>query len=186
MLKWKRLKIECQCDRKVEYDFMRYHNITKVDMLNGMGLRVVSWFSHCEHACRFCHNPETWDKNSGIPFDDEAKQEIFDELNKEEIKGLTCSGGDPLSTLNRNEVAQLLKEVKEKFPQKDVWVYTGYYWNEIKDIEALNYIDVLVDGKFEKELSIPSPQWCGSNNQSIINVQESLKQDKIILWQPEN
>lgn len=165
---------------------MRYHNITKVDMLNGIGLRVVYWCSHCEHACPFCHNPETWSVNSGIPFDENAKQEIFEELSKEEIKGLTCSGGDPLSTINRNEIAELLKEVKAKFPNKDIWLYTGYTWNEIKDTEAIKYIDVLVDGKFIKELSIPSPKWCGSNNQRIINVQQSLQKGDVVLWQPQD
>lgn len=161
---------------------MNYHNITKYDMLNGMGLRVVLWVSHCEHNCKNCHNPQTHNQYSGIPFDLSAKEEIFTELKKDEIKGVTLSGGDPLSTLNREALTCLLKEVKTKFKTKDVWCYTGYTWEAIKDIEALNYIDVLVDGKYQEDLSIPSPCWCGSSNQRIIDVKESLKQDKIILY----
>lgn len=165
---------------------MNYHNITKCDMKNGMGIRVVFWCSHCEHKCDNCHNPETWDANSGIPFDESAKLEVLEELKKDEIKGLTCSGGDPLSTLNRDEITKLLKEVKDKFPNKDIWVYTGYCWDDIKDIEAMKYIDILVDGKYVEKLSVPHPQWRGSKNQNILDVQESLKQDRIVLWKDGN
>lgn len=146
---------------------MRYHNITKSDMLNGDGLRVVLWLGHCEHFCENCQNPQTWDKDSGIPFDQEAKNELFEELSKEYIKGITFSGGDPLSTINRYEVMELIKEIKSKYPTKDIWVYTGYLKNEIDMLDGFENIDVLVDGKFIKELSIPSPQWCGSSNQKL-------------------
>lgn len=146
---------------------MRYHNITKQDMLNGEGLRVVLWLSHCEHFCEGCQNPQTWSEHSGIVFDKTAKEELFKELSKDYIKGITFSGGDPLSTLNRNEVMELIKEIKSKFPTKDIWVYTGYLKNEVDMLEGFENIDVLVDGKFIKELSIPSPQWCGSSNQIV-------------------
>lgn len=146
---------------------MRYHNITKSDMLNGEGLRVVLWLSHCEHFCEGCHNPQTWSQDSGILFDQEAKEELFEELSKDYIKGITFSGGDPLSTLNRYEVMELIKEIKLKFPTKDIWVYTGYLKSEVDILDGFENIDVLVDGKFIKELSIPSPQWCGSSNQII-------------------
>ncbi|WP_346938236.1 anaerobic ribonucleoside-triphosphate reductase activating protein [uncultured Clostridium sp.] len=161
---------------------MNYHNITKYDMLNGMGLRVVLWVSHCEHNCKNCHNPQTHGYNSGIEFDSMAKEELFAELSKEEIKGITLSGGDPLSTLNREYITLLLKEIKSKFKTKDVWCYTGYTWDDIKNIEVIKYVDILIDGKFQEELSLPSPKWCGSSNQRIIDVQESLKQDKTILY----
>lgn len=160
---------------------MRYHNITTQDMLNGQGLRVVLWCSHCEHKCSNCQNPQTWDKNSGILFDESAKLELFEELSKDYIQGITLSGGDPLSKLNREEVYELTKEIKERYPDKDIWVYTGYKWEEIKDLNIIKLIDVLVDGKFVENLSIPSPKWCGSNNQKILNVQESLKEGKVIL-----
>lgn len=161
---------------------MRYHNITTQDMKNGTGLRTVLWLSHCEHNCEFCQNPQTWDAESGILFDEKAKKELFDNLSKDYISGLTLSGGDPLSSINRFAIIDLLKEIKEKFFSKNIWCYTGYEWSQIKDLEAIKYIDVLIDGKFEKSLSIPSPNWCGSSNQRIIDVQESIKQNKVILY----
>lgn len=161
---------------------MKYHNITKCDLKNGMGIRVVLWVSHCEHYCKNCQNPQTWSKDSGIDFDETAKEEIFEELSKDYVSGLTLSGGDPLSFLNRQEIHELLKEVKYKYPTKNTWIYTGYSWEDVKDLELMKYIDVLVDGKFIEELSNPSPKWCGSSNQRIISVQESLRQNKIILY----
>lgn len=147
---------------------MNYHNITKCDLKNGEGIRVVLWVSGCEHKCNGCHNPQTWNKDSGIPFDTSAKLEIFEELEKDYVTGLTLSGGDPLAKSNRNEILDLMIEVKDKFPNKDIWCYTGYELNEIRDLEHIKYIDVLVDGKFKKELSTPSPKWCGSSNQKVI------------------
>ena len=147
---------------------MNYHNITKCDLKNGEGIRVVLWVSGCEHKCIGCHNPQTWSKDSGIPFDESAKLEIFEELEKDYVTGLTLSGGDPLAKSNRNEILDLMIEVKDKFPNKDIWCYTGYELNEIRDLEHIKYIDVLVDGKFKKELSTPSPKWCGSSNQKVI------------------
>ena len=147
---------------------MNYHNITKCDLKNGEGIRVVLWVSGCEHKCIGCHNPQTWSKDSGIPFDDSAKLEIFEELEKDYVTGLTLSGGDPLAKSNRNEILDLMIEVKDKFPNKDIWCYTGYELNEIRDLEHIKYIDVLVDGKFKKELSTPSPKWRGSSNQKVI------------------
>lgn len=161
---------------------MNYHDITKCDLKNGMGIRVVLWVSHCEHHCHNCHNPQTWSKDSGIPFDDAAKYEIFEELNKDYVSGLTLSGGDPLSKLNRDEIYNLLSEIKSKYPNKNIWVYTGYTWESVKNLEAIKFIDVLVDGEFIDNLSIPSPHWCGSNNQRIIDVKKSLTEDKIVLY----
>ena len=104
---------------------MRYHNITKDDMLNGDGLRVVLWVAGCGHHCKGCQNPITWDPNGGIPFDDAAKAEIFEQLDKDYISGITFSGGDPLYEANRADVTALAKEIKERYPKKDIWVYTG-------------------------------------------------------------
>lgn len=160
---------------------MRYHNITKCDMLNGVGLRVVLWCSHCEHNCPNCQNPQTHDKDSGIPFELQDKEELFEALSKDYIQGLTLSGGDPLSTLNRNEIAELLKEVKSKFPNKDIWCYTGYTFDECIDFEAIKYIDVLVDGRYIEMLKDNKLKWRGSRGQLIYDVQESLKQDKKVL-----
>ena len=94
---------------------MRYHNITKDDMLNGDGLRVVLWVAGCEHHCPNCQNPVTWDINGGLEFDEAAKKEIFDELEKNYVSGITFSGGDPLHTQNRKDVGALIEEIKEKF-----------------------------------------------------------------------
>ena len=123
---------------------MRYHNITKDDMLNGDGLRVVLWVSGCSHCCKECQNPVTWDPNSGILFDESAKQEIFEQLEKAYISGITFSGGDPLYVQNISEVTKLAKEIKEKYPSKTIWLYTGALWESLQGEEILNYLDVLV------------------------------------------
>ena len=122
---------------------MQYHNITKDDMLNGDGLRVVLWVAGCGHACPGCHNPITWDKNGGLPFDEAAKEEIFTELAKDYVSGVTFSGGDPLYPANREQVGALAREVHARFPEKTIWLYTGYRWEEIKWLPFLDQIDVL-------------------------------------------
>lgn len=160
---------------------MNYHNITKTDMLNGEGLRVVLWLSGCEHYCDNCHNPQTWSYNGGIPFDLNAKAELFEELRKDYVAGITLTGGDPFAKKNRSEVHSLLKEVKHLFPNKTVWCYTGFTYEQIKHLHHLYFIDVLVDGKYDNNLSKPSPKWCGSTNQRVIDIQESLKRKKVIL-----
>ena len=101
---------------------MRYHNITKDDMLNGDGLRVVLWVSGCSHCCEGCQNPVTWDSEGGLPFDAAAKQEVFDELAKDYISGITFSGGDPLFFKNRPDVTELICEIRETFPDKTIWL----------------------------------------------------------------
>lgn len=159
---------------------MRYHNITKFDLLNGNGIRVVLWVSHCEHNCKGCHNPQTHSLYGGIYFDSHAKKELFEILCDKNIKGITFSGGDPLSTINREEILLLSKEIKEKFQNKDIWIYTGYLWENVNILENIGYVDVLVDGKYIESLSFPSPKWCGSHNQKIIDVNKSLKENKII------
>lgn len=160
---------------------MRYHNITKDDMLNGDGLRVVLWVAGCSHHCRGCQNPITWDINGGIPFDEAAKKEIFDELDKPYISGITFSGGDPLHMQNRGETGELINEIKEKFPQKTIWVYTGYEWNEVKELPFMPLVDVLVDGRFEEALTDVRLPWKGSSNQKVIDVKRSLELDRIVL-----
>ena len=161
---------------------MKYHNITHDDMLNGAGLRVVLWVSGCEHRCYNCHNKITWDIDNGLIFDDKAKKEIFDALEKDYIKGITFSGGDPLHKQNREEIFNLIKEIKEKFKDKDIWLYTGYTWEEINDLDVLQYIDVLVDGKYIEELSNEELEWRGSSNQRVIDVKKTLLEDKIIYY----
>ena len=149
---------------------MNYHNITKDDMLNGDGLRVVLWVSGCDHCCKECHNPITWDENGGLLFDKAAKQEIFEELKKDYVSGITFSGGDPLHIKNRTDITVLAKEIKEIFPSKTIWLYTGYTYEAVKDLEIISYLDVLVDGKFVKELADVNYHWAGSTNQKIIRL----------------
>ncbi|MBR3635846.1 MAG: anaerobic ribonucleoside-triphosphate reductase activating protein [Lachnospiraceae bacterium] len=160
---------------------MRYHNITKDDMLNGDGLRVVLWVAGCSHCCKGCQNPITWDPDGGLPFDDAAKQEIFDLLDKSYISGITFSGGDPLYCSNRLDVRALVEEIKEKYPDKTIWLYTGYKWEEIWHYPMMKNIDVLVDGEYVEELRDTKLLWKGSSNQRVIDVKATLeKSDKLI------
>ena len=155
---------------------MRYHNITKDDMLNGDGLRVVLWLAGCSHCCKECHNPVTWDPDGGLLFDDDAKQEIFEQLDKPYISGITFSGGDPLHAANRLDVRKLMKEIKEKYPDKTICLYTGDSWEDILHYPVMKYVNVLVDGEFKVELKDTKLLWKGSSNQRVIDVQASLKQ----------
>ena len=160
---------------------MRYHNITKDDMLNGDGLRVVLWVAGCSHHCKECHNPITWDPDGGLPFGEAAKQEIFEELGKPYISGITFSGGDPLYPANVAEVTELAKEIRKQFPDKTIWLYTGGLWEEVCGMEIIRYIDVLVDGEFEVERKELNLQWKGSANQRVIDVLETLEKGEIQL-----
>lgn len=155
---------------------MRYHNITKDDMLNGDGLRVVLWVSGCSHCCKGCQNPITWDVNGGILFDDAAKQEIFEQLDKPYISGITFSGGDPLHSANRMDVRTLMAEIREKYPEKTIWLYTGDVWENVMHYPMMRYVDVLVDGEFMIEKRDVKLMWKGSSNQRVIDVQKSLRQ----------
>ena len=161
---------------------MRYHNITTDDMLNGDGLRTVLWVSGCNHHCEGCQNPITWDINGGIPFDEDAENELFQKLAPDYISGLTFSGGDPLHPQNRAEITRLAKKSRELFPKKDIWLYTGYTFDEVKELEIMQYIDVIVDGEFKKELLDEKLHWKGSANQRVIEVPETLKVGRIVLF----
>ncbi len=161
---------------------MRYHNITKDDMLNGDGLRVVLWVSGCNHCCEDCQNPVTWDSNGGIPFDEAAKKELFEELEKSYVSGITLSGGDPLHPANRLDIRALVREIREKYPEKTIWLYTGYLWEQISHFEVMQYVDVCVDGEYEKEKRDVQLHWRGSSNQRVIDVRKTLKTGKICLY----
>ena len=175
---------------------MNYHNITYPDMNNGDGLRVVLWLSGCSHHCYNCQNHQTWDVNSGIPFDESAKEELFRELNKDYISGLTLSGGDPLHEANLDGVLDLVNEIRLLLPNKSIWIYSGYQWSEIfndgvyitkecagwKRREIVKQCDVMVDGRYIDSQRNPSKKWAGSDNQRVIDVQKSLQKGEIILW----
>lgn len=159
-------------------------------MLNGDGLRVVLWLAGCSHHCQACQNPITWDANDGLIFDEEAKREVFAELEKSWCSGLTLSGGDPLYVGNRKDVSLLVSEIKSKFPDKNIWCYTGYTWEElmkeVKDDEnlkiILNNVDVLLDGRFVLSLALEKLHYVGSSNQRIIDVRSSLDTGNIDLY----
>ena len=155
---------------------MRYHNITKDDMLNGDGLRVVLWVAGCSHCCKDCQNPITWDPNGGLLFDEAAKQEIFEQLDTSYISGITFSGGDPLHAANRLEVRNLIEEIKQKYPDKTIWMYTGDLWEHILHYPVMKNVDVLVDGEFIVEQKDVKLLWKGSKNQRVIDVQKTLAQ----------
>lgn len=175
---------------------MNYHNIVHDDMRNGDGLRVTLFVSGCDNKCEGCQNPETWKVDGGIEFDLSAKEEIFNQLKNDYIAGLTLSGGDPLHSSNLADVYDLVSNLKKVFPNKTIWVYTGYTW---EDIEAIDYIvdvesvaeyrkaivsliDVLVDGKFDYTKADIKYHWAGSTNQRVIDVQKTLKTGEIVLW----
>ncbi|MBE6160599.1 MAG: anaerobic ribonucleoside-triphosphate reductase activating protein [Firmicutes bacterium] len=169
---------------------MKYHNITKADMLNGEGLRVVLWVSGCSHHCPACQNAFTWDENDGVNFDDDAINEIYKELEADWCNGITLSGGDPLFLKNRKTIRDLVINIRTRYPEKTIWSYTGYTWEELmeqlpndeylKDI--LENIDVLAEGRFVLSLASVATHYVGSTNQRIIDVPKSLKKDKIVIY----
>ena len=176
---------------------MNYHNITTDDMLNGTGLRTVLWVSGCTMNCKNCHNPQAQDFESGIKFDSCAMLELFENLEKPYISGLTLSGGHPLEAKNLPVVYNIVKCVKEKYPNKTIWLYSGYTFEQIKEIEnfyeeheinspspldVIEYCDVLVDGKYVDELRDISLPWVGSSNQRVIDIPKTLEKGDIILW----
>ena len=150
-------------------------------MLNGDGLRVVLWVAGCNHCCRECQNPITWDPNGGLPFTEAEEREIFAELDKEYVSGITFSGGDPLHPSNISAVTALARKIKEKYPNKTIWLYTGSLWEEIQHEEILHYLDVLVDGEFQVEKLDVGLKWMGSSNQRVIDVPSTLCEHRIVL-----
>ncbi len=188
---------------------MNYLRIDKENVCNGEGLRVVLWLSGCSHKCKGCQNPQTWDANSGIPFDESAKEELFRELDKDYISGLTLTGGDPLFEGNLDGVLELVTEINKRYnisqdtheirlssPQKSIWLYTGYDFVEMlkdaaraKDKESLirfmiiNNVDILIDGQYidsQRDIALP---YRGSKNQRLIDIQHSLQKGEIVLWE---
>ena len=157
---------------------MKFHNITYPDVNNGAGCRVTLWISGCNHHCKNCQNPETWDKESGQEFTQEKEDLLLNILSKSYIKGLTLSGGDPLAYYY-NDVLALCEKIKkdEKFKNKDIWIYTGYTLEQLFNngrSEILKYIDYLVDGLYieeERDLTIP---FRGSKNQKIYHIISDL------------
>ena len=164
---------------------MKYAKIRKMDISNGEGVRVSLFVQGCSFHCKNCFNPETWDFNKGKEFTTAETQKIIELANKDYIAGLSVLGGEPLHNNNVNEVFHIVATFKEKFPNKDIWLWTGFKFEDaIKDSKRksiLCNIDVLIDGQFEEDKKDLTLKWRGSSNQRVIDCKKSLAENKIIL-----
>ena len=165
---------------------MRYNKIRKMDISNGPGVRVSIFMQGCEFKCPNCFNPETHDFNGGKEFGEKQVTRILELCSKDYIEGLSILGGEPLHPNNIEGTTLLAKRFKEKYPNKTIWVWSGFLFDKnLKGKEILNYIDVVVDGQFVDKLKNPTLKYCGSENQRVIDVKKSLKQNKIVLYADE-
>ena len=160
---------------------MRYNKIRKMDISNGEGIRVTVFFQGCEFHCKNCFNPETWDFDGGQEFTDKEIDEIIELCKADYVSGLSILGGEPMHPNNIEATTKLAKAFKERFPNKNIWAWSGFKFDEdLKDKEVMKYVDVLVDGRYVDELHNPMLKWKGSSNQRVINVPETLKEHKIV------
>lgn len=161
---------------------MRYNKIRKMDIADGPGVRVSIFMQGCSFNCKNCFNPETHDFAGGKEFTEETINRVLELCDKDYVKGLSILGGEPMHPKNIQGTTELAKCFKEKFPEKNLWVWSGFTFDkDLKDKEALKYIDVLVDGQYVDELHNPKLEWRGSSNQRLIDVQQSLKANKVVL-----
>lgn len=161
---------------------MRYSKIRKMDIADGPGVRVSIFMQGCSFNCKNCFNPETHDFAGGKEFTEETINRVLELCDKDYVKGLSILGGEPMHPKNIQGTTELAKCFKEKFPEKNLWVWSGFTFDkDLKDKEALKYIDVLVDGQYVDELHNPKLEWRGSSNQRVIDVQQSLKANKVVL-----
>lgn len=161
---------------------MNYMKITKCDIANGPGCRVTLWVSGCDHHCMNCHNAETWSTQSGVPFTEVTLNKLLEQSKPYYISGLTFSGGDPLHPNNRDTVLKIAKIFKHTYPDKTIWLWTGYLWEEIKCLYGIENIDVLIDGEYAESLKDLSLKWRGSSNQRVIDVKKSIESNDVILY----
>lgn len=163
---------------------MRYNKIRKMDIADGPGVRVSIFFQGCAFHCKNCFNPETWDFKGGKEFTDETIEEVLNLCDKEFISGLSLLGGEPMHPTNIEGSTKLARMFKERFPEKNIWTWTGFLFDEyLKDKEIVKYLDVVVDGQFKDELRNPNLKWKGSANQRVIDVKKSLKKGEVVLWE---
>ena len=161
---------------------MRYTLIRKMDISNGPGVRVSVFMQGCSFHCKNCFNPETWDFEGGKEFTDETIEKVLELCSKEHVKGLSILGGEPMHPKNIDATTKLAKAFKEKYPNKNLWVWSGFEFDkDLKGKEVLNYIDVLIDGVYKDELHDPTLKWRGSSNQRVIDVQKSIKEGKVVM-----
>ncbi|MGN1012512.1 MAG: anaerobic ribonucleoside-triphosphate reductase activating protein [Clostridia bacterium] len=170
---------------------MRYASIKKCDVANGTGIRVSLFVSGCHHHCKGCFNTDAWDFNFGNDFTEQTQEKILEALDKDYIQGLSLLGGEPLEYVNQKGLLPLVKKVKQRFPNKTIWCYTGYLfddevmgqmykkWPETK--ELISNLDIIVDGKYDENLRDLRLKFKGSSNQRIIDVQKTLAQNEIVL-----
>ena len=160
---------------------MRYNKIRKMDISNGPGVRVSIFMQGCTFNCKNCFNPETHDFNAGQKFSEDTIKKVLDLCENEHVEGLSILGGEPMNPQNIEGTTALAKAFKEKYPNKNLWAWSGYKFDEdLKDKEVLNYLDVLVDGVYIDEKRNPKLKWRGSENQRVIDIKESLKQHKVV------
>ncbi len=160
---------------------MHYGAIKKTDIANGLGVRVSLFVSGCRNHCKGCFQPQTWDFEYGKPFTKETEDEILEALRPDWIQGFSILGGEPMEPENQKVLLLLLQRVRRERSDKDIWLYSGYVYEEIKDSELLHYVDILVDGPFVEEMKDPSLTFRGSRNQRILNVPESLRAGHAVL-----
>ena len=161
---------------------MRYNKIRKMDIADGPGVRVSIFMQGCSFNCKNCFNPETHDFTGGKEFTEETINRVLELCDKDYVKGLSILGGEPMHPKNIEGTTELAKCFKKKFPEKNLWVWSGFTFDkDLKNKEALKYIDVLVDGQYVDELHNPKLEWRGSSNQRVIDVQQSLKANKVVL-----
>ena len=160
---------------------MRYNKIRKMDIADGPGVRVSIFMQGCTFNCKNCFNPETHDFAGGKEFTQNTINKVIELSDNDNIEGLSILGGEPMHPKNIDGTKELAKAFKEKYPEKNVWVWSGFQFDkDLKDKDALKYIDVLVDGQFVEELHDPTLKWRGSSNQRVIDVQKSLKEKQIV------
>lgn len=162
---------------------MRYNKIRKMDISDGPGVRVSIFMQGCTFNCKNCFNKETHDFNGGKEFTDETINRVLELCSNENVNGLSILGGEPLHPNNIEGTTKLAKAFKEKLPNKDIWIWSGFLFDkDLKDKEVMKYTDVLVDGRYVDELRNPTLKWKGSENQRVIDVQKSLNNNEIILY----
>lgn len=161
---------------------MHYAGIKNFDSANGPGFRVTLFVSGCRHQCPGCFNQEAWDFRYGKEFTIQTLLEIDNMLDDDNVNGLSILGGDPFELENRAMVEAICEYVKWNHIGKDVWVWTGYYFEDLRDLPIMNYIDILVDGPFEQDKKDLRLAWRGSSNQRVIDVQKSLASGEVVLY----
>lgn len=170
---------------------MHYATIKNCDIANGPGVRVSLFVSGCTHHCKGCFNEVAWDFEYGEPFTQETVDSILEMLKPNYVRGLTILGGEPFEPQNQGAIVELLRAIKEKYPDKNIWAFSGYLFEKITSgtlgdwaitKEYLSYLDVLVDGPFVEEKKNLNLRFRGSENQRLIDVTASLRENKIVLW----